>query len=442
MSLARSALHRRVFGVAALVCAAAQLASGIILLETGDPASHTSTPGDNSGWQYEGQFGVYLGTPVAPLYFLTAGHIGNQGNFVFHGETFTTVGSVHDPNSDLILWQVDHAFTDYAPMFTADNGDEVGQTLRVIGRGTQRGDEIDVDGTARGWQWGPDDYVERWGSNLVLDLPTDDSPPYTAYVHATFDNPGIADEADLSRGDSGGGVFVMEDGLWKLAAINYGVDELFTGADGSGGFVAAMFDALGYYEQDDANTYSLITTDQPIGFYSTRVAARLTWIQGVTGQDPAMLATESFTDWEHLYFTPDQLADATVSGPNADPDGDGVANLLEFAFNLDPTFAEPITMTTGTGLRGLPLVGTAAVAAGDTRLTVEFVRRTAGSGSGLTYAAQFASDLAAGDWQTGGTESVTAINARWERVLVTDSVPLGTGAAQRFARVAVTMGTP
>ena len=252
----------------------------------------------------------------------------------------------------------------------------------------------------------------------------------------------MADEADLSSGDSGGGLFVMEAGLWKLAGINYGVDDLYTGADGSGHLLAAVFDARGFYTQNDDQSYSLITgaTPVPIGFYSTRIAARLDWIKGVTGQDPGALAAESFADWQTLYFTPDQRADATMSGPDADPDGDGVANLLEFAFNLDPTFAEPAVMIAGTGTRGLPLVRLETVAEGDQRLTVEFVRRTAASGSGLTYAVQFATDLAAGDWQAGGTESVTAINARWERVKVTDTVSAGgSGAAARFARVAVTM---
>ena len=444
MFFTRPSSLQRGLCIVALICAAARVASGVILLETGDTTRNTSTPGDNSGWQYEGIFGGFLGTPVAPLYFLTAGHIGDQGSFVFHGETFTTVAHFNDPGSDLILWEVDHAFPDYAPMFTAADGDETGLTLRVVGRGTQRGDEVDLDGTPRGWYWGPGDGVERWGSNVVVDLPVD-SASGAPYVHATFDNPGVANEGHLSSGDSGGGVFVMEDGLWKLAGINYGVDDLYTDADGSGGFAAAVFDARGFYTQNDDGTYSLITGDDPAptGFYSTRVAARLAWIQSVTGQDPSVLAAENFIDWETLYLTPDQLSDATVSGPNADPDGDGVVNLLEFAFNLDPTFAELAAMVAGTGLRGLPLVQLETVAEGDQRLTVEFVRRTAGSGSGLTYAVQFATDLAAGDWQTGGTENVTEINARWERVKVTDTVSVGSsGAGARFARVAVTMTDP
>ena len=445
MKLRQISFFRRMLWGAALGWMSVRVASGVILLETADPTRNTSTPGDNSGWQYEGVWGGFLGTPIAPLYFLSANHIGNAGGgvFVFHGETYTVVADAgKDPNSDLHLWQVDHAFRDYAPMFTAAGGNETGQTLRVVGRGTQRGSAVQMNGETCGWQWGPGDGVQRWGSNVVVDLWVD-SGSGAPYVHATFDAPGVADEAHLSAGDSGGGVFVMEDGLWKLAGINYGVDDLYTGADGSGGFAAAVFDARGFYTQNDDGSYSLITGDAPVptGFYSTRVAAELGWIQSVTGVDPSGLAAENFADWETLYFTPDQLADATVSGPNADPDGDGVANLLEFAFNLDPTFAEPAGMVAGTGVRGLPLVGLETVAEGDQRLTVEFVRRTAGSGSGVTYAVQFATDLAAGNWQTGGTESVAAINARWERVKVTDTVPVGSGGgvAGRFARVAVTM---
>ncbi len=431
---------RRLVLACAIFCAAAGNGLAVIHLDTGDPALYTTTPGDNSGWQYEGLFGAYIGTPIAPYYFVTAKHIGgNVGDpFVFHGKVFTTTAVAGDPSTDLQIWKVDQPFAVYAPIYqpnaTADA--ETGQELRVHGRGTQRGGEIDLGGTPRGWVWGGSDNVERWGRNLVTAVLPSGSPGWS-FLQVAFDSPGVPDEAHLSVGDSGGGVFILQNGLWRLAGINYGVDGLFTKADAGSGFSAAIFDARGFYMENDDQTFSLITGDAnvPTCFYSTQVSARFAWIEGVVGNIET-LPTEDFAAWQQAYFTPDQLADNTFSGPNADPDGDGVPNLLEFAFNLDPTFPGPVVMTAGTGLRGLPLIQPETVAASDRRLTVEFVRRTASSMSGVTYAVQFTSDLGGG-WQTGGTESVTAINERWERVKVTDTVSIGATVQARFARVSV-----
>jgi surface-anchored protein len=47
-------------------------------------------------------------------------------------------------------------------------------------------------------------------------------------------------------------------------------------------------------------------------------------------------ATVSYTAWRDTQFSPAQAADPLVSGPGADPDGDGFANLEEFAFGGDP----------------------------------------------------------------------------------------------------------
>src|SRR2546423_6641044 len=58
---------------------APSVGSGIIFYSTGDPAHNTTAPVGaitNSGWQYEGLWGAYLGTPIAPKYFITATHIG------------------------------------------------------------------------------------------------------------------------------------------------------------------------------------------------------------------------------------------------------------------------------------------------------------------------------------------------------------------------------
>jgi surface-anchored protein len=47
-------------------------------------------------------------------------------------------------------------------------------------------------------------------------------------------------------------------------------------------------------------------------------------------------STVSYTAWRDIEFNPPQAADPLVSGPAADPDGDGFTNLEEFAFGGDP----------------------------------------------------------------------------------------------------------
>ncbi len=44
----------------------------------------------------------------------------------------------------------------------------------------------------------------------------------------------------------------------------------------------------------------------------------------------------TFSEWQFSIFTTEELADPATSGPVADPDEDGRANLLEYAFGLDP----------------------------------------------------------------------------------------------------------
>ena len=77
-----------------------------------------------------------------------------------------------------------------------------------------------------------------------------------------------------------------------------------------------------------------------------------------------------------------------------------------------------------------------AVSAAGGYLTLEYVRRTAASSSGITYLAEFGnSPAASGGWSATGTESVTPIDANWERVKVTDSQ---TNLPARFGRLRIT----
>ena len=270
-------------------------ARGVILLDTGDPTANTTAPGGslvNSGWQYEGTWGVFLGTPIAPHFFISAAHIGRAGsNFTFQGSTYTIIRSFSLANSDLLIWQVKETFPSFAPLYTTNN--EIGRHLVVIGRGTQRGIGIYLNGTLRGWDWGMDDNVERWGENDVASIVSYYGPDL---LYATFDEHSLPipidhpNESHLSRGDSGGAIFINDsnDSLWKLAGINYSVDDLYTAPDPNTVFDAAIFDARGFYTYT-GTTFTQISGSSPVptGFYCSRISSELTWICSVIA-DPQL----------------------------------------------------------------------------------------------------------------------------------------------------------
>ncbi len=70
----------------------------------------------------------------------------------------------------------------------------------------------------------------------------------------------------------------------------------------------------------------------PVGTKTVRVdlAAGSGYLVGLNAGVTITLEDAPFEAWRFANFTASQLADATISGANADPDGDGMSNLLEF----------------------------------------------------------------------------------------------------------------
>jgi hypothetical protein len=273
-------------------------ARAIILYGTGDPSANTTAPTDPDaagGWDYEGDFGSFLGTPIGSDYFITAAHIGGSvgQTFTYQGADYTTTANYVDPGSDLSIWQVSGTFPSYAPIFT-NPGAEVGQPLDVFGRGTQRGAAVyNADSSLAGWQWGTADGVQRWGQNVVSSI-------QQGYLVANFEansgpngNP-LANEASLSAGDSGGGVFVKQNGVWSLAGINYGVTSPYSySKDGSNGFDADIFNAgTGLYtDVSDTSTPDYEDNSGPGYWVATEIAGRLSFVDGVLGiPEPSSVA--------------------------------------------------------------------------------------------------------------------------------------------------------
>jgi hypothetical protein len=275
----------------AWLCLCTTPCRAIVFEATGDSLHNTSAPTGaflNSGWQYEGHYGSYLGTMIAPQYFITAQHFGTQGttftqssvfngvaDMTYHIDTTVNGGTGYwdIAGTDLRIFKVQEYFSTYAPLYTGSS--ETGMTMEINGRGGPRGADVLVGSVLHGWQDTTPDGVARWGSNTVSGI-------YTSAIGdlltASFSASGTAEEATLSNGDSGGGVFVDDGGIWKLAGVNYSIDGMFDTnnviGDGTD-FNAALFDRGGLYQGSDSFGWSLLPDlplDNPSSMYASRIS--------------------------------------------------------------------------------------------------------------------------------------------------------------------------
>lgn len=139
-----------------------------------------------------------------------------------------------------------------------------------------------------------------------------------------------------------------------------------------------------------ANEFNILTAESPIvaGFNNVADGRVLTADgrgtfavrlvnDGKTLQlaDYQPFAGTPYEAWLQLNFTATERADVAVSGPNADPDNDGLSNLMEFAFNANPKLAAAVNTTT------------ALNAAAPNIAAIEFLRRAGGTGTAANYIA-------------------------------------------------------
>jgi hypothetical protein len=284
-----------------LLCLIVTPCRAIVFEATADPTHNTTAPTGtfaNSGWQYEGTYGAYLGTMIAPQYFITAQHFGTQGSTftqssLFNGGSDVTYNIDTTANggagywdiagTDLRIFKIQGAFSTYAPLYTGSS--ETGLTMEINGRGGPRGADVLIGGVLHGWQDTTPDGTARWGTNTVSGIY---SSAIGDLLTASFSASGTAEEATLSNGDSGGGVFVDDGGIWKLAGVNYSIDGMFDTnnviGDGTD-FNAALFDRGGLYQGSDSFGWTFIPDlplDNPSSMYASRISTSAASIMSIT----------------------------------------------------------------------------------------------------------------------------------------------------------------
>jgi hypothetical protein len=136
---------------------------------------------------------------------------------------------------------------------------------------------------------------------------------------------------------------------------------------------------------------------------------------------PVELDITPLATWRQTHFG--TAANSGSAADTADPDGDGLINIIEYAFNTDPNVANasPISY---------------AVAGG--HLTVIF-KRTHPAPADITYLVEVTDDLTSGYWSSGPSytsEAVTDNGDGTETVTVTDLSVIGSSPAH-FLRVQI-----
>ncbi len=189
-----------------------------------------------------------------------------------------------------------------------------------------------------------------------------------------------------------------------------------------------------------------VNTQTSLGFQLTVSDGTFTSVANTTVTlQPTQRARTTFATWRTAFFSPSQLADPAVSGMMADPDGDGVVNLLEYAFNMNPLSPDrnaPVQQGSGPPAFGKIL----GVDPGQPAYpTITFVRWKAPVD--LTYSVQSSLDLVHWTDQIASPSSFVVLSqtdvgdgSQLELVTVRPTTPMSGPAAapEQFLRVAVT----
>lgn len=208
----------------------------------------------------------------------------------------------------------------------------------------------------------------------------------------------------------------------------------------AGGTVTGTLDPVDNYDGYEVEIYSRNNSyveSDGLGGFETKDSTNSFNVSFNVAAAPVIPSTNTYVGWRTGFFSEYERADEGISGPAADPDGDAIPNISEYAFNLSPVSANAMTVTAGSGTAGMPLI-TKVGSGQEPLLRLEFLRRKASSSPSVTYFPQFSTDLSSSGpegWTTAANpEVVTSIDSVWERVIIDGP----TAARRQFGRLKLT----
>lgn len=284
---------------------------------------------------------------------LTANHVSNRTHITFDGNNFFMRDTAFTPvkigNTDMKLFKLmeDPALPEKT-LYTGTNGG-VGSTATLVGWGRARNPNLtDPDFTSTNiWQWGNSSTeLKRWGTNRIetsLNRLGYGGDYYDVLVTTLSPYAGN-NEASAAMYDSGSGLFVQNNGIWKLAGIT------------------SYIYSPTQPQDTDTSTFHTDPNNRDMNFF-VRISTYASQIEAVIPD------ISTYSGWKI-----DNSLYANEAEDEADTDFDGLEQLLEFAFGGDPninninilpilslveyggnTFLE-LTVTRPTGLQGITYI--------------------------------------------------------------------------------------
>ncbi len=236
---------------------------------------------------YEGTFdGGFTATPIKSNMIIAPSHIfpGSTTSFAYSNGTMTTTTytvQVVATLDDLAIWEVQSgSFSLTAPIYTGSS--EVGSTIVDLGRGYLRGTAV-----TGGWDWGGGQGPLTWGTNTVSAIDANTQLGTSGslggdFLQYDFDNGSSnPNECMVTPFDSGGGVFINNNGQYQLAAINTEYNQVFD--SGGNPIDATLDDTYGYYNEVSPNNFVKITTHTPESSFSTRISSKQNFVNLADG---------------------------------------------------------------------------------------------------------------------------------------------------------------
>ena len=190
-----------------------------------------------------------------------------------------------------------------------------------------------------------------------------------------------------------------------------------------------------YFVQSDGHSHPNVAFSA-LGLYA--VTFDLTFYEGPgkTNPNTSPMVTYYFavgTYWEWLarHFDPTNwFLQSTMTGEQADPDKDGLPNLIEFACDLDPTTADHREFA------AVPGKGTPSISLNGPGIQIQFPQRLASTNPQIITTVESSGSLGSASWApSSGISAVAPLRTGWETVTHT----ISTAPSAQFLRLSVVL---